>query len=63
MAVTVTIALPVKSERLDEFKTIMKDAFPETRAFDGCQSVEVYEDQDTPGNLLLIERWDSKTTN
>ena len=60
MAVTVTMALVIKKERLDEFKGLMKDALPDTRSFEGCQSVDVYESQDNPGELFLVELWDSK---
>ena len=60
MAVTVTLALAIKNERLDEFKGVIKDALPDTRAFDGCQTVDVYENQDKPGEIFLVERWDSK---
>ena len=60
MAVTVTLALAIKKERLDEFKGVIKDALPDTRAFDGCQSVDVYENHDKPGEIFLVERWDSK---
>ena len=55
MAVTVTLALVIKKERLDEFKGVIKDALPDTRAFEGCQSVDVYENQDNPGELFLVE--------
>jgi quinol monooxygenase YgiN len=52
--------LAIKKERLDEFKGVIKDALPDTRAFDGCQSVDVYENQDKPEEIFLVERWDSK---
>ena len=60
MAVTVTLALVIKKEKLDEFKGVMKNALPDTRAFEGCQSVDIYQNQDNPGELFLVELWDSK---
>ena len=60
MAVTNISTLSIKPERVDEFKTYFKTLLPDTRAYDGCQLLEVYEDQDEPGNLFVIHRWDSK---
>ena len=60
MAVTNVTKVTVKPERLDEFKTYYKTLLPDTRAYDGCQQLEVYEDQDEPGNLFFVHRWDSQ---
>ncbi len=60
MAVTVTLGLQVKLDKLDEFKEALKGALPETRAFSGFQSIAVLEDQDKPGAITLLEVWDAK---
>ena len=60
MSVTVTLAFSVKPERADEFKSLFKELLPDTRAYDGCQNVDVYQDQDNPGLIYLVEDWDSK---
>ena len=60
MAVTVTLAFSIKPERADEFKALLKSLLPDTRAFAGCQRVDVYQDQDNPGDIQLIEDWESK---
>jgi len=44
MAVTVTLAFSVKPERAEEFKSLLKELLPDTRAYDGCQRVDVYQD-------------------
>ena len=59
MAVTVTLAYAVKPERADGFKRLLKDLLPDTRASDGCQRVDVQQDQDDPGYIYLVEDWDS----
>ena len=53
MAITVTLAFSVVPERVEEFKTLLKELLPNTRAYDGCQSVDVYQDQDDPGLIYL----------
>ena len=60
MAVTVTLAFPVNPERVEEFKSLLKQLLPDTRDYDGCQSVDVYQDQDDPGSIYLVEDWESK---
>jgi quinol monooxygenase YgiN len=32
----------------------------DTRAFDGCVSVETYVDSDNPDTIMLIEDWESR---
>ena len=60
MPVTVTLAFSVKPERVEEFKSLLKDLLPDTRAYDGCLKVDDYEDQDNPGFIYLVEDWESK---
>ena len=61
MATTVVILdMQVKPEAVDGVKASFKDLLPDTRAYDGCQGLDVYEDLDQSGHLVLYERWDSK---
>jgi quinol monooxygenase YgiN len=60
MAVTVTLTFSVKPERAEEFKSLLKELLPDTRAYDGCRSVDVYQDQDNPGLIYLVENRESK---
>ncbi len=60
MAVTVTLTFFVKPELAAEFKSLLKELLPDTRAYDGCRSVDVYQDQDNPGLIHLVENWESK---
>ncbi len=41
---------------LDAFTTSLGD----TRAFDGCRSVETFVDSDSPDTIMLIEEWESR---
>lgn len=60
MAVTVTLAFSVKLERAYEFKSLLRDLLPDTRAYEGCIRVDVYQDQGDPGYVYLAEDWQSK---
>ena len=58
--VTVTLTFTVKPERAEEFISLLKSLLPDTRAYEGCLRVDVYQDQGNPGNILLVEDWTSK---
>ena len=58
--VTVTLTFTVKPERAAEFISLLKSLLPDTRAYDGCLKVDVYQDQGNAGSILLVEDWTSK---
>lgn len=60
MSVTVLLELQSKPESVDELTATFENILPETRRFEGCQSVEVISNQDDLCNLVLIEKWDSR---
>lgn len=61
MGTTVVILdMKVKKEAVADLKAGLKEMLPDTRAYDGCQGVDIYEDLDTSGHLVFYERWDSK---
>ncbi len=62
MAVTVTLGLQIKLDRLDEFKNVLREILPDTRAFSGYQDIRVIENQDSPGSITILEGWDPKKT-
>ena len=58
MSVMVTAEFKLKSETAEAVIQTMTDILPDTRAYDGCQSVESYYETETY-SLLLIEIWES----
>ena len=40
----VIVSFPAKSDTLETLKNAMKDALPDTRAYEGCISVDSYID-------------------
>ncbi|PCK09312.1 MAG: antibiotic biosynthesis monooxygenase [Alteromonadaceae bacterium] len=63
MSVIVILELQSKPDTIDELKAALKSILPDTRAFDGCLSVQVTANQDDPCNLVLIEKWESRQHN
>jgi quinol monooxygenase YgiN len=60
MPVTVILDLHLKPESVPDVLASLAKDLPDTRAFDGCLSVQTVRKQDDPGNVSLIERWESK---
>ncbi len=60
MSVTVFLEVQSKPENIEELKTTFKAILPDTRAYDGCQGVQVVGNQDDSLNLILQEKWESR---
>ena len=40
-----------------DFVKLLGEALSDTRAFEGCQLVEIYTDEANPDRVLLFEKW------
>jgi quinol monooxygenase YgiN len=60
MSVVVLLEIQVKPEAVNEVKSFLKQALPDTRAYAGCQGIDIYSNADDAGNLVFYERWDSR---
>jgi quinol monooxygenase YgiN len=56
----VLLEIQVKPEAIDEMKAFLQRILPDTRAYDGCQGVDIYSNLDDTGNRVFYERWDSR---
>ena len=54
----VIVVFPAKEDKFDVLKSTLKSALVETRAFEGCLSVDTFEDEST-NTIYLIEDWES----
>ncbi len=61
MSVTVLLEVQSKPEDLEALKTTFRDTLPDTRVYEGCHGVEVIGNQDDACNLILVEKWESRT--
>ena len=60
MSVIVIVNMSVKNESLEEFKKYFKEILPDTRSFEGCQGVQLYENTESPTKLTIHAKWTSK---
>ncbi len=60
MSVVVFLEMQIKPEAVNDVKAFLKDNLADTRAYAGCQGLDVYDNLDETGNLVIYERWDSR---
>jgi heme oxygenase (mycobilin-producing) len=59
MSIRVTLDLQLKPEALPDALAEIHTILTATRAFDGCQGVDVLVALDDPAHILFVESWDS----
>lgn len=59
MALIALLDLKFKPDMLDEAKVVLAKVLADTRAFDGCQGVDVLVDADDETHWIAYERWES----
>jgi len=60
MSVIVIVNLSAKDESLEELKKYFKEILPDTRSFEGCQGVQLYENKESPTKLTVHSKWASE---
>ncbi len=60
MACTVLLEIRAKKEHVDDVAGGFKDAFPDTRSFDGCIDLYATQNEDDPQNFVIVENWESR---
>lgn len=52
--------IEIKPEHGADMEAGMKAALPDTRAYDGCISVDAMRRSDNPNHWVLVEEWDTQ---
>ena len=60
MTIKIVVEFNCKNGKTDEFISICKTTMPETRLYDGCESLDISVDQDDFNHLIMTEEWVSK---
>jgi len=60
MSIVATLRLPVQSDKVEQLKAFLKADLPDTRRFEGCQAVSIYQDEDVPASIVVWGTWDSR---
>ena len=57
MSHTALALFPCNPDKGEGFLELLLPALADTRAFEGCESIETYVDQDNPDHIFLWEKW------
>ena len=57
MSQTIHVVFPCQEGKGPELIEILREALADTRAFEGCESVEVYSDDRNPDTVVLWEKF------
>lgn len=60
MAITVFLEVKAKSGTGSDLVAAFKGLLPDTRAYEGCISIDLYQNQDDPDVLVVYEKWETK---
>jgi quinol monooxygenase YgiN len=60
MSIYLLIEAQVQLDKIEEMKSNLARVSHETRDYDGCQSVDVYFDLEEPGNMVAVQKWESR---
>jgi quinol monooxygenase YgiN len=60
VAVNVLLEINVKPEKVGDLNKTLQEMLPETRKHDGCISIDAVRNQENPGNVVLLQKWQSR---
>ena len=60
MSILVLLSCEAPSDAIEAVKAKLDEILVDTRAFDGCEGVEVWQDQDDPTRIVVTEQWASR---
>ena len=60
MATRVILEVKAKPGTGDELVAFFRSILPETRAHEGCMSVEALQNSDDADNVVLVEDWETR---
>ena len=60
MSIVVLFSMSAKEESLEELKKYLKEILPDTRSFEGCQGVQLYENKESPTKVTIHAKWVSE---
>jgi quinol monooxygenase YgiN len=61
MTVVVVVELPAQPERTEEMTAFIGSIISGTREFAGCQAIGMFRNEDDPNEVVLIERWETRS--
>ena len=60
MSVLVLLDIEAAPGKEEDLVSAFAGVLPDTRVYDGCESLTAHRNLDRPGQLVLVERWESR---
>lgn len=60
MSIVCLLEIPTKIAYIETMKEFLKKIVPDTRAYDGCEKILVYNNVENPTNIVIYEVWKSR---
>ena len=60
MSIIVLVNLSIKGESIEEFKEYFKKIIPETRSYEGCQGIQLYQNTESQTKFTIHAKWTSE---
>ncbi len=60
MSHTIHVVFPCQEGKGADLLGILNEILGDTRAFDGCESIEVYTNSDNPDTVILWEKFETR---
>jgi quinol monooxygenase YgiN len=60
MTVTVALECHARPDTVEDVKQLFRSLATDTRAFEGCESINIFQDPDEPTTIVALNRWTSR---
>ena len=60
MSIVVFVNFTAKNDSIDELKSYFKKILPDTRSYEGCEGVDLYENSESTTKFTIQAKWSSK---
>jgi quinol monooxygenase YgiN len=60
MSTFVVLECQAKPDKVDEVKNFLRKVLPDTRAYEGFESLVVHQSQEDPTSLMMYEQWSTR---
>ena len=59
MSILLIAEVNIKPDKVEELQNYMAEILPDTRSFEGCNSIEIYMNSEDNTKMVLVENWES----
>jgi quinol monooxygenase YgiN len=60
MTCQVLLEFRVKEGSIENLRKWMREILPDTRGYDGCISIALTQNQDSPNDITVVEQWETR---